>query len=162
MPWVSRSTSTLLVFLSRYYVWAAQSVSAFMKSTWREYTGCNLLLIVWCVFNQDTAVEKKELTIALLEAKNSQFVQELVEQQKLITRMKRHIGEKEKLSAGQHQKVGRNWPLVGNSWLNLFHFESECMWVEINARFLALYHHHQLFYHFARPGSCRKAVTNGS
>jgi hypothetical protein len=52
-------------------------------------------------------VEKKELTIALLEAKNAQFVQEIVEQQKLITRMKRYIDEKEKLGAG-HQKVCRN------------------------------------------------------
>lgn len=53
-------------------------------------------------------MEKKQLTIALLEAKNAQFVQEIVEQQKLITRMKRYIDEKEKLGAGQHQKVCRN------------------------------------------------------
>ena len=53
-------------------------------------------------------MEKQELTIALLEAKNAQFVQELVEQQKLITRMKRHIDETEKAGAGEHQKVSQN------------------------------------------------------
>ncbi|KAG0558833.1 hypothetical protein KC19_10G058300 [Ceratodon purpureus] len=55
---------------------------------------------------QETAeVEKKELQVALLEAKNAQFVQELVEQQKLITKMKRHIDEKEKLCANHCQKL---------------------------------------------------------
>jgi hypothetical protein len=68
------------------------------------------------VYYQNAEVEKKELKIALLEAKNAQFVQELVEQQKLITRMKRHIDEKEKLCANHCQKVSsKRSHLVENS-----------------------------------------------
>lgn len=54
---------------------------------------------------QSAEVEKRELKIALLETKNVQFVQELVEQQKLITKMKRQIEEKEKSCASHLHKV---------------------------------------------------------
>lgn len=53
-------------------------------------------------------MEKIEQKVALLEAKNAQFVQELVEQQTLIVRMKRHIEEQEKLRGHQCQKVISN------------------------------------------------------
>lgn len=60
---------------------------------------------VLCFHQQSEEVEKIELKVAFLEAKNAQFVQELMEQQKLITRMKRHIDEQEKLCAHQCRKV---------------------------------------------------------
>lgn len=63
---------------------------------------------MFCVYYQNAGVEKIELKVALLEAKNAQFVQELLEQQKLITRMKRHIDEQEKLCAHQCRKVSLN------------------------------------------------------
>lgn len=60
---------------------------------------------VLCFHHQSAEVEKVELKVTFLEAKNAQFVQELMEQQKLITRMKRHIDEQEKLCAHQCRKV---------------------------------------------------------
>ncbi|XP_073392257.1 uncharacterized protein [Physcomitrium patens] len=54
---------------------------------------------------ENAEAEKKDHKVALLEAKNAQFVQELVEQQKLITRMKRRIDDKENLCSSQFQKL---------------------------------------------------------
>lgn len=69
----------------------------------------NRTLVIWVpCYYQITDVEKIEQKVALLEAKNAQFVQELVEQQTLIARMKRHIEEQEKLRGHQCQKVISN------------------------------------------------------
>uniref|UniRef100_A0A7I4AEA6 Uncharacterized protein n=1 Tax=Physcomitrium patens TaxID=3218 RepID=A0A7I4AEA6_PHYPA len=62
-----------------------------------------VLLVTFLTYHQNAEVEKKDLKVALLEAKNAQFVQELVEQQKLITRMKRRIDDKENLCSSQFQ-----------------------------------------------------------
>ncbi|CAK9207897.1 unnamed protein product [Sphagnum troendelagicum] len=50
-------------------------------------------------------LEKKELQITLCEAKNAQFVQELVEQQKLIIKLKRQVEDTEKYCASNIHKL---------------------------------------------------------
>ncbi len=59
---------------------------------------------VWILW-QSEELEKRELQITLCEAKNAQFVQELVEQQKLIIKLKRQVEDTEKYSASNIHKV---------------------------------------------------------
>lgn len=77
---------------------------AIMESTKNKYLKFKALLNV-NVYCQNAEVEKKELKIAHLEATNTHFVQELVEQKNLITKMKQHLEEKEKLCSSQCEKV---------------------------------------------------------
>ncbi|KAL3684476.1 hypothetical protein R1sor_002498 [Riccia sorocarpa] len=54
---------------------------------------------------ENTELEKKDRKISHLEAKNTQFVQELVDQQKTITKLKKHIEDRERHCASHLHKI---------------------------------------------------------
>lgn len=58
---------------------------------------------------QNAELAQKQCTISLLEQKNAQFVEELVEQQKTITKLKRQLEDKERHRASYLHKVSFNY-----------------------------------------------------